>query len=129
MSAMKRQMHLGVFWLGTGNHSAGWRHEGATTRNSSWPVVQAGAQNAERGKIDLVFISEPAGEDPRGHPPFLSPSQPTTPDPAAAGAGAPPSPRASASRSTSPAPLPRSTISAAGGRPGTSSPAPTTRQR
>ena len=24
-----RQMHLGVFVLGTGNHMAGWRHEGA----------------------------------------------------------------------------------------------------
>ena len=29
MSASKRQMHLGVFVLGTGNHSAGWRYEGA----------------------------------------------------------------------------------------------------
>ena len=30
MSDRKRQMHLGVFVLGTGNHSAGWRYEGAT---------------------------------------------------------------------------------------------------
>ncbi len=29
MSDRKRQMHLGVFVLGTGNHSAGWRYEGA----------------------------------------------------------------------------------------------------
>ena len=31
MSTAKRQMHLGVFVLGTGNHSAGWRYEGAAT--------------------------------------------------------------------------------------------------
>ena len=30
MSA-KRHMHMGVFVLGTGNHSAGWRYEGAFT--------------------------------------------------------------------------------------------------
>ena len=29
MTDRKRQMHLGVFVLGTGNHSAGWRYEGA----------------------------------------------------------------------------------------------------
>ena len=34
MTTPKRQMHLGVFVLGTGNHSAGWRYEGATT--TSW---------------------------------------------------------------------------------------------
>ena len=27
---MSRQMHLGVFVLGTGNHNAGWRFPGAT---------------------------------------------------------------------------------------------------
>ena len=41
MPAAKRQMHLGLFVLGTGNHTAGWRHEGGTTSNRSWPVMQA----------------------------------------------------------------------------------------
>ena len=27
MAERKRQMHFGVFVLGTGNHSAGWRME------------------------------------------------------------------------------------------------------
>jgi hypothetical protein len=31
MSAKRREMHFGVFVLGTGNHSAGWRYEGAAT--------------------------------------------------------------------------------------------------
>ena len=39
MSASKRQMHLGVFVLGTGNHSAGWRYEGAATSSCSLPVM------------------------------------------------------------------------------------------
>ena len=58
MTAKKRQMHLAVFWLGTGNHSAGWRMEGAADSNCSWPIVQAGARIAERGKFDLFFISD-----------------------------------------------------------------------
>src|SRR6266852_2951833 len=114
MSALKRQMHLGVFWLGTGNHSAGWRYEGATTRNSSWPVVQAGARTAERGKFDLFFISDSVVMDPGDHPSFVSRFEPTTLIAALAGVtrhigSGPPSPRASASRSTSRARLRRST--------------------
>ena len=31
MPTASRQMHLGVFVLGTGNHMAGWRTEGAFT--------------------------------------------------------------------------------------------------
>ena len=34
MSAATRQMHLGVFVLGAGNHSAGWRWEGAAVSNN-----------------------------------------------------------------------------------------------
>ena len=49
MTATKRQMHLAVFWLGTGNHSAGWRMEGAADSHCSWPIVEAGARIAERG--------------------------------------------------------------------------------
>ena len=58
MTAKKRQMHLAVFWLGTGNHAAGWRMEGAADSNCSWPIVEAGARIAERGKFDLFFISD-----------------------------------------------------------------------
>jgi FMN-dependent oxidoreductase (nitrilotriacetate monooxygenase family) len=71
-------MHLGVFWLGTGNHSAGWRYEGAATSNCSWPVVEAGARTAERGKFDLFFISDAVVMDPGDHPSFVSRFEPTT---------------------------------------------------
>ena len=78
MPNANRQMHLGLFWLGTGNHSAGWRHEGAATSNCSWPVVLQGAQIAERGKFDLFFISDSVIMDPGDHPSFVSRFEPTT---------------------------------------------------
>ncbi len=58
----RRQMHLGVFVLGTGNHMAGWRHDGAFTTHMELPVMQEIARIAERGKFDLLFISELDGD-------------------------------------------------------------------
>ena len=40
MSAKRREMHFGVFVLGTGNHSAGWRYDGAATSNNDLSVIQ-----------------------------------------------------------------------------------------
>ena len=77
-AAARRHMHLGVFVLGTGNHSAGWRYAGATTSNCSVPVLQAIAQIAERGKFDLFFISDSLAMDPGDHPSFISRFEPTT---------------------------------------------------
>jgi hypothetical protein len=57
MSSAKRQMHMGVFVLGTGNHQAGWRYEGAFTSHMELPVMREIARIAERGKFDLLFIS------------------------------------------------------------------------
>jgi FMN-dependent oxidoreductase (nitrilotriacetate monooxygenase family) len=78
MSAAKRQMHLGVFVLGTGNHSAGWRYQGAATSNCSWPVLQSIARIAERGKFDLFFVSDSLAMDAGDHPSFVSRFEPTT---------------------------------------------------
>jgi len=75
----KRQMHLGIFVLGTGNHSAGWRYEGASTSNCSWPVLQSIALIAERGKLDLFFVSDGLATEAAGdHPSFVSRFEPTT---------------------------------------------------
>ena len=69
MTASRRQMHLAVFWLGTGNHSAGWRMDGAFTTSVSVPVMQSIAAIAERGKFDLFFIcllyTSPSPRDPK----------------------------------------------------------------
>ena len=78
MTASLRQMHLGVFWLGTGNHSAGWRYDGAAASNCSWPVVVEGAQIAERGKFDLFFISDSVAMNRGDHPSFMTRFEPTT---------------------------------------------------
>jgi N-acetyl-S-(2-succino)cysteine monooxygenase len=74
----KRQMHLGVFWLGTGNHAAGWRYDGATASNCDWPIAVEGAQIAERGKFDLFFIADSVAMDRNDHPSFTSRFEPTT---------------------------------------------------
>ena len=78
MGAAKRQMHLGVFVLGTGNHSAGWRYEGAATSHMQLPVMQEIARIAERGKFDLLFISDSMVMNPGDHPSFLCRFEPTT---------------------------------------------------
>ncbi|MGE0630085.1 MAG: LLM class flavin-dependent oxidoreductase [Hyphomicrobiaceae bacterium] len=74
----KRQMHFGLFWLGTGNHSAGWRYEGAAASNCDWSIVSAGARIAERGKFDLFFISDAPVADIGDHPSFVTRFEPTT---------------------------------------------------
>jgi FMN-dependent oxidoreductase (nitrilotriacetate monooxygenase family) len=71
-------MHFGVFWVGTGNHLAGWRHEGAATSNSYWPAVVESAQIAERGKLDIFFVADSVAMEFDYPPSFLSRHEPTT---------------------------------------------------
>ncbi len=78
MTAARRQMHFGVFVLGTGNHTAGWRMPGAFTSHLELPAMQAIARIAERGKFDLVFISDSMAMDPTDHPSFMCRFEPTT---------------------------------------------------
>lgn len=78
MSPTKRQMHLAVFWLGTGNHSAGWRYHGSAISNSDWVAVEQAARTAERGKFDLFFISDSVSMEFEFHPSFQSRFEPTT---------------------------------------------------
>src|ERR1700758_2920609 len=78
MSDRKRQMHLGVFVLGTGNHSAGWRWEGAYTSSCSFPVMKSIASIAERGTFDLFFIPAALMMDPGDHPSCANRFEPLT---------------------------------------------------
>jgi FMN-dependent oxidoreductase (nitrilotriacetate monooxygenase family) len=71
-------MHLGVFVLGAGNHSAGWRYEGAATSNNDLAVIEEIARTAERGKFDLLFVSDGLVMDPGDLPSFLCRFEPTT---------------------------------------------------
>ena len=74
----ERQMHLGVFVLGTGNHVAGWRYPGAFDTFQSLPVVQQIARTAERGKFDLLFLGDGLAADPTNHPSFTTRLEPVT---------------------------------------------------
>jgi hypothetical protein len=78
MSATGRQMHLGVFVLGTGNHIAGWRTEGAFASHLDFGVMREIARIAERGKFDLLFISDSMAMDPTDHPSFMCRFEPTS---------------------------------------------------
>src|SRR5262245_55983464 len=78
MSPKQREMHFGVFVLGTGNHSAGWRYDGAATSNNDLSVIQEIARQAERGRFDLLFVSDGLVMDPGDHPSFLCRFEPTT---------------------------------------------------
>jgi FMN-dependent oxidoreductase (nitrilotriacetate monooxygenase family) len=71
-------MHMGVFVLGTGNHIAGWRYEDAATSYMQLPVIQEIGRTAERGKFDLLFISDSMVMDPTDHPSFMCRFEPTT---------------------------------------------------
>jgi FMN-dependent oxidoreductase (nitrilotriacetate monooxygenase family) len=71
-------MHLAVFWLGTGNHSAGWRMQDAWDNSCNWAMLQAGASIAERGKFDLFFISDSLACALDDHPSFQTRFEPTT---------------------------------------------------
>lgn len=74
----QRQMHLGVFVLGTGNHIAGWRMPGAYDSFQSLPVIQHIARIAERGLFDLLFLGDGLQAGPNDHPSFTARFEPIT---------------------------------------------------
>src|SRR5215467_10457803 len=71
-------MHLGVFVLGAGNHSAGWRWEGAAVCNNDLSVIQEIARIAERGKFDLLFVSDGLDYEHGDLPSFICRFEPTS---------------------------------------------------
>jgi FMN-dependent oxidoreductase (nitrilotriacetate monooxygenase family) len=75
---MKRQMHLGLFILGTGSHVAGWRHPGAMTSFQDFDQVQEIARIAERGRFDLIFMGDNLYADPGAHPSYTVRLEPMT---------------------------------------------------
>lgn len=77
-AAARRQMHLGVFVLGTGNHIAGWRHPGAFRSFEDLGAIQHIARTAERGKFDLLFLGDNLAMDPGMHPSFAARFEPIT---------------------------------------------------
>jgi FMN-dependent oxidoreductase (nitrilotriacetate monooxygenase family) len=75
---MKRQMHLGLFILGTGSHVAGWRYPGAVDSFQDFPAIQEIGCTAERGKFDMIFMGDNLYADPTAHPSYTLRLEPMT---------------------------------------------------
>ncbi|TGD99471.1 LLM class flavin-dependent oxidoreductase [Methylobacterium nonmethylotrophicum] len=75
---MTRQMHLGLFLLGTGSHVAGWRMPGAVDSFQDFPAIAEIARTAERGCFDLIFIGDNLYADPAAHPSYTLRLEPLT---------------------------------------------------
>ena len=128
MSASEpRQMNLGVFAVGNGNHVAGWRHPGAAKSGDDIGSYVDIARRAEAAAMDLVFLADNVRCDLDDHPGFVSRTEPFTTLSAVAmqtrrigwsQAALPPTPNPSTLRGWSR----RSTTSAGAGRDGTWSP-------
>jgi FMN-dependent oxidoreductase (nitrilotriacetate monooxygenase family) len=75
---MKRQMHLGLFILGTGSHVAGWRYPGAVDSFQDFAAIQQIGRTAERGKFDLIFMGDNLYADAAAHPSYTLRLEPLT---------------------------------------------------
>ena len=73
-----REMKLGVFAVGTGNHVAGWRHPGATQHGESVSTFIEIGQMAESAKLDFMFLADNLQCAPGDHPGFISRLEPFT---------------------------------------------------
>jgi FMN-dependent oxidoreductase (nitrilotriacetate monooxygenase family) len=75
---MTRQMHLGLFILGTGSHIAGWRYPGAIDSFQRMPDIVEIGRTAERGCFDLLFMGDNLYADPQSHPSYTVRLEPLT---------------------------------------------------
>ncbi|HMK81329.1 MAG TPA: LLM class flavin-dependent oxidoreductase [Xanthobacteraceae bacterium] len=75
---MKRQMHLGLFILGTGSHVAGWRYPGAVVSFQDFAAIKEIGRTAERGKFDLIFMGDNLYADASTHPSYTLRLEPLT---------------------------------------------------
>jgi hypothetical protein len=73
-----RQMHLGVYVMGTGHHVAGWRLPEAQAGAENFPCCCVIAQTAERGKFDLFFLADALNTGPTVHPSIMVRLEPLT---------------------------------------------------
>lgn len=65
----KKQIHLGVFIMGTGHHMASWRHPDVPADGfEDFEFYKDIAQIAERGKLDMLFLSDGLYFDRLSHP-------------------------------------------------------------
>jgi len=78
-SMSKRKMVLGVFFMGSGHHIAAWRHP--HTPHDGYENIDFYidlAKMAEKGKLDMLFISDALSLTEKSHPSELVRFEPTT---------------------------------------------------
>lgn len=75
---MSRQMSLGVFVLGTGNHISGWRLPGAYKSGEDFSALLEITKIAENAKLDFVFFADSLQVELDGHPGYIVRLEPTT---------------------------------------------------
>lgn len=73
-----RQMHLGVYAMGSGHHVAGWRLPEAQAGAENFLLLRHIAQTAERGKFDLFFLADALNTGPTAHPSIMVRLEPLT---------------------------------------------------
>lgn len=78
MSDAPRRMHLGLFLLGTGSHTAGWRLPGALDSFQDIGAIHEIGRVAEKGLFDLIFIGDNLYADPASHPSYTARLEPLT---------------------------------------------------
>ena len=79
MDMSKRKMVLGVFFIGSGHHIAAWRHPHTPYdgyENIDFYIDLA--KTAEKGKLDMLFISDALSLTEKSHPSELVRFEPTT---------------------------------------------------
>ena len=76
--AERRQMHLGLFILGSGHHVAGWRLQDAEAGAENFPLIERITQTAERAKFDLVFFADALNTGINVHPSVMVRLEPLT---------------------------------------------------
>jgi len=75
---MTRQMHIGLFLMGTGSHVAGWRYPGALDTFQDIRAMQEVARIAEAGRLDMIFVGDGLSADPAAHPSYTLRLEPLT---------------------------------------------------
>jgi len=75
---MPRSIHFGVFLLGTGNHTAGWRYPGSDQTFLDIRVQQRVAAIAERGLFDFLFLGDGLAANLGNHPSYACRLEPMT---------------------------------------------------
>lgn len=78
MHSKPRQMHIGVFVIGAGNHISGWQMPGAVTSSENFPAILEVARTAEQAKLDFVFFADAPSTALDGHPGYLLQFEPLT---------------------------------------------------